>query len=397
MTSPTSRIQIIDALRGFAIMAILLIHNMEHFNFYDFPQQVPEVLKSIDDIVWNSLFFLFGGKAYAIFALLFGVSFYIQFNNQAKKGVDFSKRFAWRMFLLFLFGCFHTIFYSGDILMLYAVIGLFLIPSFQWNNRTVMIVAACCLLQPTEWIRFIYALAHPAYVMPDRAFHYYTELLPYFSGKSFTALAYANLTSGFMFTNIWAIENGRIFQTAALFLFGLLLGRKRSFYTTPENRKFWKKMLCTAIVCSILTYLPSQFIPSLLTSESQQQILEMIFKSWFNCSFMLIWVSSFFLLQKYKIVASIQRAFQPYGKMSLTNYISMSIMGTFLFFGYGLGAYRFLGPTFSVMAALVLFTLQLYFCRWWLKHHQYGLLEGIWRKLTWIDLKKSCTDKQVGK
>lgn len=83
-------------------MAIILLHNIEHFNLYNFPEATTDFMKALDKGVWDTLFFLFSGKAYAIFALLFGFSFFIQFDNQARKGKDFRLRFFWRLMLLSL-------------------------------------------------------------------------------------------------------------------------------------------------------------------------------------------------------------------------------------------------------------------------------------------------------
>ena len=89
------RIEVVDALRGFAVMAIILLLNIEHFYLYNFPEATTDFMKALDKGVWDTLFFLFSGKAYAIFALLFGFSFFIQFDNQARKGKDFRLRFFW--------------------------------------------------------------------------------------------------------------------------------------------------------------------------------------------------------------------------------------------------------------------------------------------------------------
>ena len=83
------RIEVVDALRGFAVMAIILLHNIEHFNLYNFPEATTDFMKALDKGVWDTLFFLFSGKAYAIFALLFGFSFFIQFDNQARLPASF--------------------------------------------------------------------------------------------------------------------------------------------------------------------------------------------------------------------------------------------------------------------------------------------------------------------
>ncbi|MBP9720461.1 MAG: DUF1624 domain-containing protein, partial [Bacteroides sp.] len=97
-----TRIDVADVLRGLAVMGIILLHSIEHYNFYYFPESPPfEWMKFTDRIIWDGLFFTFSGKAYAVFALLFGFSFYIQNNNQNQKGKDFRLRFLWRLVLLF--------------------------------------------------------------------------------------------------------------------------------------------------------------------------------------------------------------------------------------------------------------------------------------------------------
>ena len=105
-SKPNTRIDVADVLRGIAIGGIVLIHFIEHLNFYNFPDAPTPLWEAVNKIVWDTTFFLLAGKMYAIFALLFGLSFYIQHDNQAQKGEDFRLRFAWRMVLLMLFGLF---------------------------------------------------------------------------------------------------------------------------------------------------------------------------------------------------------------------------------------------------------------------------------------------------
>lgn len=60
------RIEVVDALRGFAVMAIILVHNLEHFIFPVYPTDSPTWLNVLDQGVFNAVFSLFAGKAYAI-------------------------------------------------------------------------------------------------------------------------------------------------------------------------------------------------------------------------------------------------------------------------------------------------------------------------------------------
>lgn len=95
----TPRIEVVDALRGFAVMAILwyIIWNI---SFSCLSESSPEWLSILDAGVFNAVFSLFAGKSYAIFALLFGFTFYIQSHNQQLKGKDFGYRFYGDWFYL---------------------------------------------------------------------------------------------------------------------------------------------------------------------------------------------------------------------------------------------------------------------------------------------------------
>ena len=123
---PNARIEVADALRGIAVAGIILYHSVEHFNIFT-SEPVANTLPC-DNVVANVLAWLLSGKMYGIFAMLFGLSFFIMNDNQQQKGRNFSGRFAWRMCLLFLFGVVNVAFYDGDILMMYALYGLLLIP-----------------------------------------------------------------------------------------------------------------------------------------------------------------------------------------------------------------------------------------------------------------------------
>jgi uncharacterized protein len=75
--------------------------------------------------------------------------------------------------------------------------------------------------------------------------------------------------------------------------------------------------------------------------------------------------------------------------MSLTNYIAQSVMGSFIYYGYGLGLYAYTGATYSVLIGLGLFVLQLIFCHYWLKKYKQGPFEYLWSHATWFDGNKN--------
>ena len=383
------RVEVVDALRGFAIMSIMLLHNIEHFDYYNFPEALPEWMKILDKIIWETLFFLFGGKSYAIFALLFGFSFYIQNDNQEKKGNDFRLRFLWRLLLLLGFGIINTVFYEGDILVLYAVLGVVLILVCKWNDKAVFITAVILMLQPLEWMKYFYMLLHPDYVpMPNLSDHYFGMMGDYLKSNSFMDYAIGNLTIGRWASVFWSWENGRFFQAPALFLLGMLLGRRKLFIASDESNRFWKKALQYSIALFIPLFTLKTFLPEIIGRKELVTSLSVIVSSWSNLAFMIVLVATFIVLYQKESVHKLLAKLIPFGKMSLTNYILQSVVGCFIYYRYGLGLVEYTGATYSLLIGIVLFILQLYFCKWWLSKHRQGPLEYIWHKATWISFGK---------
>ena len=385
MKTADYRLHVVDALRGFAIVSIMLLHNIEHFDFYYAPENLPVWMASLDKVIWDTLFFLFGGKSYAIFALLFGLTFFIQSDNAEKRGSDFRGRFAWRMVLLLLFGIVNSAFYEGDILTIYALIAFFLIPVAKLNTKTIFWIALILMFQPYEWFSFFKGLRNPGMEMSDPvSWSYFGKLWEYVPGKSLLKLWAGNLTNGKAAVFIWTWETGRAFQTLSLFMFGMLAGRRNLFAPTEKNWKFWLRTLIIATIAFIPLFSVKTSLADWINSLAVRRPLETIITSWSNMAFMLMLVAGFVLLFFQKIPNRILNVFSPMGKMSLSNYIMQSLMGSFIYYGFGLGFYKYTGASYCVLIGIGLAIAQGYFSVWWMKHHKRGPLETLWHKGTWI-------------
>ena len=381
MNANSSRLDVIDALRGFAIVSIMLLHNIEHFDFYFSPSGLPDWLKLVDKMIWDSMFFLFGGKSYAIFALLFGMTFYIQWHNREARGEDFRPRFAWRLALLLAFGLFNSMFYHGDILSIYAVLGLALIPVARLRSGTVCAIAVILLLQPYAWLEFFQALPNPDEKLADPAsWAYFGRASEYMAHGSALEVWWGNLTNGKVGVIRWSWENGRIFQIPALFMLGMVAGRKGVFKLSPENKRFWVRTLFIAVLAFIPFYLLKSYPESWNIGQAVRRPLLVIVTSWSNVAFMAVLVSCFTLL-----FYAWPRLdfFSPLGKMSLTSYVVQSIIGTSIYYGFGLGMYQYTGASFALAIGIVLALVQRQFSVWWLKSRKQGPLETLWHRATW--------------
>ncbi len=387
MTIPNNRISLVDALRGFALLGIILLHNVEHFDIANFVKSSGPLLAEIDQCLWDTIFFIFGGKMYAIFALTFGFSFYIQFENRRKRGEKFAGRFFWRMCLLFAFGVFHVMFYSGEILSVYAIAGMLIIPLRNLSTKALTLLMIILVLEPWELIQLGVGLVNPEYVPINYPRMFYGNAVEAATTGSFRDVVTTNLTSGMANAHIFAWASGRYFQTLALFLLGIIMGRKRLFAEADQKSGFWVKVWLISIICFIPLY-ALKICP--LISELRPGIsapLKVLLNMWSNLFFAAFWVSSFVLLWVKTKFRTVEAGLIPYGRMSLTNYLCSSVIGTFIYYNWGLGLYATSGPLFSLLTGMAIFTIQLLFSRWWLARNQRGPLEWTWNKLMWIKLR----------
>lgn len=385
MSKPQSRLEVVDALRGFAIVSIMLVHNLEHFEFYFKPAGLPAWLVSLDSQVWTTVFFLFGGKSYAIFALLFGLTFAIQDENQARKGFDFRPRFAWRLILLFGFGLLNSMLYQGDILMIYALLGFVLLPVARLRTGLVACIAAVLLLQPYLIYEMLQGILHPIAKLPNpSSWAYFGKSADYMSKGSLLAEWWGNLTNGRTAVFIWCWEVGRIFQTCALFMLGMLAGRLALFSDKVLSGVLWKWILGSAVVLFAGLQFGAGVIKGIFESESARRPLVSAWGSLTNFAFMVVLVAGFVLLHRVAACRRVQSWLAPIGRMSLSNYVIQSIIGTTLYHGYGFGLYKHTGATVCLLIGLALAVLQGLFSAWWFRSHSQGPLESLWHTWTWV-------------
>jgi len=377
------RINVVDCLRGFAVCGIIIIHFLEHMNFRTLPEAT-----ALDSSVWDTVFFLGASKMYAIFALLFGFSCYIQHHNQEKKGFDFRGRFAWRMLLLFLWGMVDLLFYNGDILCTYAVIGLFLIPFVKAPNKVLVAAAILLFLQPIELFHIIGGTINPDLKPLNLGLgKLWGPLMAPCADGNIIDVAAANHKYGVQLNFAWAIEHGRFTQTLFLFVTGLLLGRKRFFLDEGENSKNWVKILLGSLLMGIIFYTLEMSIPKMIDNRTVATSTSTLLNMWRNFTMMSFYVSGILLLY-YK--TDFQKMLHPLsyiGKMSLSCYLIQSIVGGFLFYNWGLNLWTKAGHAVSFVMSLVFLVCLYFVCKWWTTNHRRGPLEEIWSRSTFIGRK----------
>ena len=383
-----ARIDLIDALRGSALLGIFLLHCIEHFDFSQYPPDPPAWLTTLNQHTKDALFFLFGGKAYAIFAMMFGVSFSLIIDGAARRGLDPRPRFIWRLCLLGIGGYLFGLLYCGEILTMLAVLGLPLVFLHKAPARLLLWLSALLLLQLPFLYQLARSFADPAYQpLKLGVGAYYRAMYPVFANEGFLEVVKVNAWTSLLGRSTWSIENGRYLQMFGLFLWGIVLARARLLENPEASARLARRALIVASIAAITLYLARNGLPSWSLSKIQQGILKKLLTSWLALAQMVIWAAGFVLLYRFAPWQKLLRLLIPFGRTSLTCYVLQNALGVLLFYHFGAGLYRHWGQFHSLLFGLAVFAVQLPLMHLWLRHFHYGPLEWIWRCLTQLSFK----------
>lgn len=388
MIKPKQRISSIDALRGFSLIGIVLLHCMEHFDLTSYPEYASALMQKIDMGVYDVIRFFVQGKSYAIFSMLFGLSFFIQMDNQADKGVDFRLRFLWRMALLFVLGYLNGLMYMGEFFVVYAVLGCVMVLLWRVPTKILLVLALLLFLQIPEWVSLGKVLAGGAPNERSEMAKYmsslYVECADVFTNGTFWDMIKFNLWKGQLAKCLWVVAVARYLQLIGLFIIGLLIGRAGIHRSEESMTKWSRKALPWALGAFAVFYGASLLLPALGLEGFALRQCKMLLRNYANLGQMIFYVSGLTLLYyKSKGWRAMLDKLAPVGRMSVTNYMMQSVFGVFIFYGFGL---NLASATFSecAVAGVVICAVQILFSNWWMKRHYYGPVEWLWRTATWM-------------
>ncbi len=333
------------------------------------------------------MFLFIRGKFFALFSMLFGLSFFLQMDRTELKGIQFQMKFIWRLILLFVIGCFHQMFYSGDILTIYAVVGLILVLFFNASNRVVLTVSLIFLLGAARFASYsIFGIEDILVLENGRGDQEYWDIL-----KSGTILEvfHINIVERMLQKTGFQIGYfGRGGLTIGFFLLGLWIGRTRVLENLSQNRKVMKDVVIWSSSGLGLFLLTTTGIFLLLGDnpdfDSWISMVALTSLDQFNfCFAILIAVGFLNLFVKEKWTKRLS-VFAPYGRMALTNYFVQSVVGTYILFGWGLGFVGEIRNSYTFFIAIAIITLQIWWSHLWLTKFRYGPLEWLWRSATYL-------------
>lgn len=395
LTPAAARFEIVDIVRGFALFGVLLanmVWTTQWFAVTDV-QRAALATANIDRNVNLFVFLLIDFKFYTLFAALFGLGFAMQLSRAANRGRNVVPVYCRRLAILFVIGIAHALLlWFGDILHVYALVGLVLILFRNTSDRIVLGWAAGLAL-----LTSLMPLLH--WIIPTGA----SDVAGL--GDKAEAARFAALTSGSWMRVLganWTFIHGEYrhleigFDSTVYlylsvlwkFLLGFVVGRRMLLQRSGEHVDQYRRLLPWAAAIGIAgnAYLAvSTYAYDIWLPDSSSPV---VLLGW-----ILVEVSMFALSLAYLacLVILFHRPtwrkrigiLAPVGRMALTNYLLQSVFLVSLFYGSGLNLLGKAGTSICLLLSVAIFGFQVAASRWWLARFRFGPMEWVWRCITY--------------
>ena len=389
--APASRIVEVDIVRGFALFGVLLV------NMYGF---------GADSIAWNfptdKLAFaimrvFFESKSWTLFSMLFGFGFAVQLQRAHARGFRILPIYLRRLAVLFALGAAHALLYDGDILMLYAELGLGLIMVRRLPTRTLLLLAVGLMLvfplarlvstqdrlSGSEEIRSV-GEARARLERAQRTHVYATGSLYEVAADNASAIPANPLE------DVNSPESG--LAVFAMFLLGFSVGRSGVLRDIPGHAapiarvRAWglgfglSAMAAERVLAATAGY---AVFRSQRAGPGVQFAGDLLF-AFGIAALALGYAATLILAAQTPRGRAILAPLAGVGRLALTVYLTQTLMFTTLFYGYGCGQAFRLGPAAVTAWAVMIFAVQVVACQWWSKRFRFGPMEWLWRSLTYL-------------
>jgi uncharacterized protein len=388
-TLPGERIVTLDIIRGFALLGILVVNMASFAGAWRDQPTTP----------WDSaaqfvVEVLFSGKFNSLFSLLFAVGFTIQLERlEQRGGSDARWIYVRRLLVLFAIGIAHFVLvWDGDVLHMYALLGFVLLFMRNASDRTLIVLIAALLLVPGLRSLALLLFSSPEFTASRVATQqewYEAAVAAYGSGGYLDAVAQNIRTLYLRYVTFATIEVNLLLGYALFLvtmLIGLLAGRNRWIQRAAENPTLVRRAQWCALGIGI-GFGVAQAVAARYTEPSVPSVAFIVMRTGYSVSrvaLMVFYVAVIVQLANHARWRSWLVPLAAAGRMPLTNYLLQSVLGTAIFYGWGLGLWGQVGTALQLaLAFAIFFGVQVPLSVWWFRHFAYGPMEYLWRVLSY--------------
>ena len=378
------RIEAIDVLRGVAILGILIVN----MGLFSLPESSGAVAGTTDRLIY----FFAQEKFKALFSFLFGLGLAVQLMRAEARGARFVPLYVRRLCVLLLIGVVHfLLLWDGDILHDYALLGFVLLLFRPASPKTLLVGAAVLLAIPLLFFGITTNAAITRHANPQ-----VQAWINYETGAEDEATSddfwdtYAHGSYAEMVT-LRASELPRDVSpdtddayVLAIFLLGLYAGRRRIFHDVSAHLPFIRRVqrwgLLIGVAGNAAFAVGGSFDPSPTSVTQNVGRLCLVVAA---PALMLFYASTIVLLMQRETWRRRLAPLAAVGRTALSNYLLQSLIGTTVFYGYGLALFGKVSPSLGLLLTMAIFLVQIPLSAWWLGRFQFGPVEWLWRSLTY--------------
>ncbi len=357
VTYQPARIQTIDIIRGIALLGILVM-NIQTYTLFAFlqPEQVYEMhigTRTSYQLTQFFIHFFVKGQFYTIYSFLFGLGFYLLWKKNDNLGLDANRIFRRRLWSLLFIGLIHAfIFWFGDVLHKYAILGFSLLYFNKKSIKTIFrwvigLAAAVIIFQLIKGIWFPQNMAAIAASQQQMDKVIAEVVNAWQNGSVLEVISMQKL--GVVMLWLMSISNGLagFVHYEIMFLLGLVAGKMNLFNRIAEYKLSIKTILWIT--------LPFAVMLKLLSCEQLWQEHILIFSPVYEklvrslSSFIgtplltIVYLAALTLLLQRK-PAKLFLWIGVTGRLGLTNYLAQTILCILLFYGYAQGMAGYMTP-----------------------------------------------------
>ncbi|TWD80739.1 uncharacterized protein FB561_1827 [Kribbella amoyensis] len=368
-----TRIQDVDALRGFALLGILIVNIT--FAASGFPIHLaenPEYQSTLDHAVhWLSATFV-DMKFYLLFSFLFGYSFQLQIEAAQRAGTAFRPRMLRRLGGLFVLGALHMVFLiTGDILTAYALLGLVLVALRGVKDKTALIVAGSIYLYLLVTLGATVLFVDTSqFLDPAGAVTAAQETTRNLAGSFGDAVhehVAALPTYGLSLLTVQGPT------TLAVLLLGMVAGRRRLLANVTGQETVLRLIQLVGFVVGIT----GGVVYAAGGNGDTAAVLASVLTAPFLTA---AYVATLLRILHSERGRAIGDVLAPAGRMALSNYLGQSVVTMLVFTGLDLAGRT--SPLETTGIALAIFAVQVALSHGWMARFGYGPVEGILRAVT---------------
>ncbi|MTJ82284.1 MAG: DUF418 domain-containing protein [Telmatospirillum sp.] len=378
--SGAEREAFVDALRGFALLGILVVNIIAFASpYYSAGLPDPSTGKVLGRLAMATVSWLFETKFYLLFSFLFGYSFTLQMRSAERAGASFRPRILRRLAGLFLFGLGHgVLLFHGDILTTYAVLGLVLLMLRRTDPRRLVRIALWLVVGTSLFWLGIGILETLEPSGPSATSQDVARAIQAYRSSPATVVS-QHLRDLTQMLGLLGLVQAP--TALAMFLLGLVAGQRGLFHDIGGHLPLFRRML----VAGAAIGLPCAAIYAVTSGAFMGTPWEVFGLARSLLTAPLLtggYVGGLVLLFRGSAGAILVDVLAPAGRMALSNYLMQSLICAVIFYAYGFRMVGEIPPALAVLMAFGIFLIQLMASRWWMERCSYGPLEWALRALT---------------